>query len=119
MGIDLRLQGISCSYVKACIDACGCQIIQKATPMDMVDFKIREYNKLTKPCEVYEVDESKIKDMISEIQIKHATFLRKGKRKGKYVIRYDCIHASDPRSNSQIVGNRRAKSSRIVDVHST
>ena len=71
--IDLRLKGISCSYVKACIDACGCQIIQKATPMDMVDFKIKEYNKHTKPCEVYEVNESKIKDMLSKIQIKHAT----------------------------------------------
>ena len=52
--------------------------------MDIVDFESRAYYKTHKPFEVYEVGESQTKDILDKIQIKHATWLRKGKLKGKY-----------------------------------
>ena len=33
--VDARYHGLSKMYVKAYIDACGCQKVQKATPLDM------------------------------------------------------------------------------------
>ena len=54
-------------------------MIQKVAPYDMLDKKIQIYDKATSSIELYEVDESRLQDVLSQIQFKHYTFLKTGK----------------------------------------
>ena len=93
---DLRDHGIASAYVKAIIDQCRCQLIEKATPNDSLRRSINKYDK-TKPTEVIEVEACKLDDTLAEVQIKYHTCLRKGVQKGKHVTRYDCHRQGVPR----------------------
>ena len=82
--VDVRYHGLSKVYVKAYIDACGCQKVQKATPLDMLD------HTSSAPSEKFIVEESMLSVVLDDIQIKYSTCLKKCKTKSKYHERYVC-----------------------------
>ena len=82
--VDARYHGLSKVYVKAYIDACGCQKVQKATPLDMLD------HTSSAPSEKFVVEESMLSVVLDDIQIKYSTCLKKCKTKSKYHERYVC-----------------------------
>ena len=74
--MDLHDYGICTTYVKALIDHCRCQLIQKATPNDMLGTSLSQY------------------DTLVEAQIKYHACLRKGV--GKHVTKYDFHRVDAP-----------------------
>ena len=84
--MDARYHGLSKVYVKAYVDACGCQKVQKATPLDMLD------HTSSAPSEEFVVEESMLRVVLDDIQIKYSTCLKKCKTKTKYHERYVFHH---------------------------
>ena len=80
--VDARYHGLSKVYVKAYIDACGCQKVQKATPLDM------QHHTRSAPSAEFVVEESMLRDVLADIQIKYFTCLKKCYTKTKYHERY-------------------------------
>ena len=100
----MRYHGISKLYVKACIDACGCQKVEKALPLDMSHQKIK-VNEQTN-CSLndkFVVEEPMLKVVLDEIQIKYSTCLEKYRTRGKYFQRYICHRGGEPRRFSKCI----------------
>ena len=91
--MNLRSHGLGISYVKAYIDACGCQKLKKTTPMEMEN-QVKRYVENRLVIEEYVVKDSMINDLLNQIQIKYNTLLKKSVNKMKHLIRYRCHRAS-------------------------
>ena len=59
--MDIRYHGLSKVYVKACIDACGCQKIQKMTPLEI------QHHTSSAPNEEFRVEESMLRVVLDDI----------------------------------------------------
>ena len=82
--VDVRYHGLSKLYIKACIDACGCQKVQKMSPLDM------QHHASSAPNEKFVVEESMLRDVLDHIQIKYSTCLKQCFTNTKHYERYVC-----------------------------
>ena len=102
--VDARYHGLSKVYVKAYVDACGCQKVQKAMPLDMLD------HTSSAPSEKFVVEESMLSVVLDDIQIKYSTCLKKCKTKNKYHERYVCHRWGESKRGSKYI--RRCKTTK-------
>ena len=102
--IDTRYHGLSRVYVKACIDACGCQNIQRATPVDM------QHHTSSAPNEEFVVEESMLREVLDDIQVKYSTCLKKCYTNAKYLESYICHRGGESRRGSKCI--RRCKTTK-------
>mgnify|MGYP000591966641 CR=1 FL=1 len=107
---NLRDYGLSLTYVKAFVEACGCQKIICFHPIDMVNKIITSCHEDVTPIEEYVVEDTKQVQKLIEIQLNHNACLQKAVRTSKYVLRYDCHRASNPRRVSN--SSRRSNSAK-------
>ena len=77
----VRDYGITSEYKKALISHCGCQLVSKVNPNNMLGASIAKYNK-TLPIEVIKVESLKLDNALTDLQTKYHTCLRKGAKKG-------------------------------------
>ena len=59
--VDARYHGLSKVYVKAYIDACGCQKVHKATPLDM------QHHTMSAPSKEFVVEESMLRVVLEDL----------------------------------------------------
>ena len=102
--MDTRYHGLSKVYVKACIDACGCQKVQKTTPLDI------QHHTSSIPNEEFMVEESMLGVVLDDIQIKYSTCLKKSYTNTKYHERYVCHRWGESKRGSKYI--RRCKTSK-------
>ena len=90
--------------MKAYIDTCGCQKVQKATPLDMLE------HTSSAPSEEFVVEESMLRVVLDDIQIKYSTCLKKCNTKTKYHERYVCHCWGESKRDSKYI--RRCKTTK-------
>ena len=93
-------------YVKVLIKSCGCQLVSKVNPNDMLGASMAKYNK-TLPIEVIKVESHQLDDALTNLQTKYHTRLMKGVTKGMCVTRYNCHRARTSRLVSNSTRRRR------------